>query len=89
MKRGRMELALARALRAVDTKPEDVGAVELARQHARAIDEGDLFHAGRALLDVLVELGMTPKARAAVVKAAPPAPVSGLDELRSRRERRA
>jgi hypothetical protein len=45
----------------------------------------------RPYLDVLVELGMTPKARAALLKDMPKQPQSapGLDELRSRRERNA
>lgn len=50
-----------------------------------------LLQIGRQFVEVLVELGLTPRARAAILKIAPQqAPSSsGLDELRTRRERRA
>ena len=107
-KKGRMELALLRALRTLPAQAGDTGIVELAKQYARTLD------APRLLMDVgsgpmadlavaatlgqlgagyrmtLVELGLTPKARAAVMKGQPTqaSAVSGLDELRSRREKR-
>ena len=93
-RRGRVELALMRALRAVPVERADAAAVELARRYAAAIDAQDvepLSKLGRGLTDVLIELGLTPKARAAILKDAPQKnPVSvGLDELRARRERKA
>lgn len=86
-RRGRMELAVARALRVAPLLPQDVAAVELARQQAQSVDDGDLFHAGRGLLDVLRELGLTPKARTGIVQVAKQE-ADPLDELRKRREER-
>lgn len=61
--------ALTRALREVEREKRDGAAVALARQYARMIDADPsmLWRLGPRLLDVLVELGMTPKARQAVV----------------------
>lgn len=65
-----MTSALNRALRAVKLGPEDAATVALARKYARLIDDDPRFlsQVGRMLLEVLVELRMTPKARAALVK---------------------
>jgi hypothetical protein len=78
---------------AVDTAVagvDDLGAAELARTYARAIDNGgDLDKLGPLLLAVLESLGLTPKARAALVKGAKDEPrTSPLDELRVRRSAR-
>lgn len=90
MKRGRVELALARALRAAPLTGADAAAVELAKEYAKGIDGGHLIQVGRSFAEILAELGMTPKSRAALLKTAPaPAPAAGLDELRQRREQRA
>lgn len=61
--------ALTRALRDVERGTQDGAAVALARQYAKAIDADPsmLWRLGPRLLDVLVELGMTPRARQAVV----------------------
>jgi hypothetical protein len=50
-----------------------------------------LHQIGRQFLEVLVELGLTPKARAVILKDAPrqQQPTPGLDELRARRAQRA
>lgn len=62
--------ALDRALREVEREKRDGAAVALARQYAKAIDADAsmLWRLGPRLLDTLVELGMTPKARQAVVR---------------------
>ncbi|PWW50258.1 terminase small subunit [Actinokineospora spheciospongiae] len=63
--------ALTAALEHVKVEPEDGSAVALARKYAAEIDEGNaaaLAKLGPLLLAALVELGMTPRARAAVVK---------------------
>lgn len=88
MRRGRVELALGRALRAAQLEREDVVAIELARTYARAVDSGyePLSKIGAQFTELLTQLGMTPKARAAVVGGKRPQPASGLDELRARRE---
>ena len=61
--------ALTRALKAVKTGPEHAPTVALAKRYAAAIDEDPamLARLGRQLLAVLVELRMTPKARAGVI----------------------
>lgn len=106
-KKGPIELALARALRAGKFQPSDAAAVALAKQYARTLDApgllldvgsgpmADLANAatlgqlGPGLRLALVELGLTPKSRAAVVKGQPAErPVSQLDEFRARRDRR-
>ncbi len=72
--KGKVELALGRAVRdAKLASKSDAAAVALATKYAQVID---------------AELGLTPKARASVMKGQAPA-TSGLDELRARRERRA
>lgn len=88
IRKGRVELALGRALRDARLEPRDGAAVELARAFARYVDKhpDDLNQVGRSFLETLAALGMTPKARAGVVQGAPPA-ASKLDELRARRER--
>jgi hypothetical protein len=62
--------ALTKALQGVERETRDGAAVALARQYARAIDADPtlLWRVGPRLLDVLVELKMTPRARQAVVK---------------------
>lgn len=87
--------ALLAALKAVQLRPEDEAAVALAKRYARVIDadEEQIGKLGRELLTVLAELGMTPRARAAVVgkgvgtgdRGGQP---SRADELRERRARR-
>lgn len=84
--------ALEDALGALTLRGEDGAAVELARVYARMLDDGtDRADAvGRQFLAVLESLGMTPRARAAVVSkgggSAERSPVNvKLDELRQRR----
>ena len=97
-------MALGRSLRAAKLEPADAALLELARTYARAVDAADisqpvekvlsvepLSKVGKALLDSLVELGMTPKVRAGLLKYAKPEPqqqADPLDELRRRREER-
>ena len=90
MKRGKLELAVGRALRATPLQASDGAIEELVRSYARKIDSDDraLLLLGRQFTEALVQLGMTPKARAAVKGAVPPVS-SGLDEIRARRERHA
>jgi hypothetical protein len=61
--------ALTRALKAVQTGPEHAPTVALAKRFAAALDDdpGQLGRLGRPFLAVLVELRMTPKARAGVM----------------------
>jgi hypothetical protein len=61
--------ALTKALRAVNTGAEHAPTVALAKRYAAAIDEDPdkLARLGRPFLAVLVELRMTPKARAGVI----------------------
>ena len=73
----------------------DGAAIALARVYADAIDADSarLAVLGPQLTAVLVELGMTPKARAAIVgkgtgASGAPKGKSALDELRERREQR-
>lgn len=81
---------LDEALGSVATTPADAATVALARKYADLIDgDGDLIKVGPLLLAALTALGMTPKARTAVV------PTEGgssggskADELRARRARR-
>jgi hypothetical protein len=87
---GKIRDTLDEALRSVETLPADAATVALARQYADLIDgDGDLIKVGPLLLATLTALGMTPKARTAVVP--PEGGSSGgskLDELRARRARR-
>ena len=87
---GQVAMALGRALKQVTLQPEDAAAVALARTYARALDadQAALPKGGHRFLEVLVELGMTPKARAAVMKGEKAPTKSPLDELRARRERK-
>lgn len=82
---GPVELALESAARSLVLIASDAPALELARVLARAVDDGEMKSAA-TLLPVLVQLGMTPRARAGVVQ---PAASDPLDELRKRREGRA
>jgi hypothetical protein len=68
----------------------DAGAVELARTYVREIAMGgDLAKLGPALLACLAALGLTPAARAALVKGGTGGSVpSPLDELKARRAKR-
>lgn len=91
---GTIEAALRRSIAAAKTEPIDAAVLELALRYAQAIDTDleEITRAGPKLLDALIELRMTPKARTAVLRGAtgddrPGA--SKLDELRARRERRA
>jgi len=61
--------ALTRALKHVQTGPEHAPTVALAKRYAAALDEDPdrLARLGRPFLAVLVELRMTPKARAGVL----------------------
>ena len=90
MKRGRVELATARAIRATELTPSDGAAVELARLYARQLDKDTekwLPQVGRQFLETLSALGMNAKARQGIVKAVK-AEADPLDELRKRREER-
>lgn len=90
MARSQVALALGRALKQVSLERQDEAAVALARTYARALDAEpeSLSKIGPRFLEVLVELGMTPKARAAVLKGEKAPQKSPLDELRERRERK-
>jgi hypothetical protein len=68
----------------------DRAAAELALTLALAIDTGEvaISDASPKLLAALVQLQMTPAARAAASKCAPDAARSPLDELRARRAAR-
>lgn len=80
--------ALDDALCSVTVTPADAATVALARSYADAIDGGDLKH-GPSLLAALVQLGMTPRARAAVTGGVPDDDrPSTLDELNARRAAR-
>lgn len=89
----RLTTALNRALRSLAIEAEDGAVVELAKHYAAAIDADPsaLKGLGPNLLDALAEMGMTPKARKAVVKgpAKPDGDSDKISELRSRREHRA
>jgi hypothetical protein len=84
--------ALEEALAAHKLVPVDGALVELARSYARGIDANAemLPVYGRGYRETLMELGMTPKIRAALTRGEKEAPkASPIDELRQRRERRA
>ena len=84
--------ALEVALHDVTLKDADSATVVLARKYAETIDADPAAYLpkiGHHLADLLAELGMTPRARAGVVRGATPSGTpSSLDELRDRRERR-
>jgi hypothetical protein len=86
-----MLTVVRRAMREVRLSDADAAAGELAIRYAREIDNGgELDKLGPKLLAALTALGMTPRARKAVVRDWPPTvPVSPLDELRQRRRSRA
>jgi hypothetical protein len=92
-RKGRVEFALDASLKKSGTvAAEDAAAVALSREYARAIDTDPemLTKVGARLLEALVQLGMTPQSRAAVLKGQPPsATASKLDELRAHRDRKA
>lgn len=83
--------AVQATIHALQTSPEDAGAVKLARQYADAIDTADergeaLDRLGPKLLAVLESLGATPRARAAIRKGDTGAPGQGkLAALRAAR----
>jgi hypothetical protein len=83
--------ALNRALRDVVVADSDAALVALARQYARLIDEdeGRTARLGPKLLDVLVEMRLTPRARAGVIQGSFDDAGSKLDDLRLRRANRA
>lgn len=87
-RRGVMQTALAAALKDVEVEAKDGAAVALARTYAKTIDADAkaLWRLGPRLLEVLVELRMTPKARASVVKEGP-ADDSGSDPREDELER--
>jgi hypothetical protein len=85
--------ALTEALMSVQLRPQDGAAVALAHRYAALADsDPDIVpKVGPQLLQVLVELGMTPKARAGVVRGGQSGDSGArtkLDELRERRGRR-
>jgi hypothetical protein len=92
--------ALREALSEVDIPSQDTAAVRLAYGYASNLDGGgDIIKVGPLLLSALDALGMTPRARAALVKgtsggddsappAAPTAIPGALDQIRERRARK-
>lgn len=79
---GELEQSVRESLGSLELRPEDAAAQALALRYARAIDEAYepegravMNDLGPKLLAALVELGATPKARAAAGH--PPAPTSG------------
>ena len=90
MRRGKVELATSRAIRATPLTPSDEAAMELARLYARQLDrdaEKWLPQVGRQFVETLAQLGMTPKARTGIVQVAKQE-ADPLDELRKRRDER-
>ena len=85
-----LERVVRDALSANEISAVDKATAELALTYARYIDAGDeLSKLGPALLSCLAALGMTPAARAALVKGGTGASVaSPLDELKARRAAR-
>jgi hypothetical protein len=85
---------LDEALKVMSLPDSDKPAIELARQYAMMIDSFPLEHLekiGPKLLAALESLGMTPKARASIVKGKDNDSTtnkSPLDELRARRDQR-
>ena len=91
MLKGPLERAVFNALKDVQLKPRDKAAAQLALVYARRIDDdAPLVKLGPLMLAVLESLGMTPRARVALLKGNDdgPKPANPLDELRQRRERR-
>ncbi|MFE9748456.1 hypothetical protein ACFYOT_26415 [Saccharothrix saharensis] len=86
--------ALSASVSALDLKPQDKAAVELARRYAALLDapDGDVGRFGPLLLSTLTALGMTPAGRAAVAKGKEGRTDDGggskADELRARRAAR-
>lgn len=82
-----LKTAVNRALAAIPLAASDQAAAELARKQASAIDHDPeaLKKIGPQLLETLSELGMTPKARGAVVKKGTDGSRGKLAELRSLR----
>lgn len=90
-RRSTVSAALDAALKSLPVLAADEAAMSLARQYAAAID-GDpetLPKVGPLFLAVLVELGLTPKARAAVAGGSAAPTSTKLDELRAQRAKRA
>ena len=89
---GALESALEASLQDLTLRPADQAVVELARTYARVIDGNvDMLNmVGRAFRETLEQLGMTPKARAALARGEQPKPSqpSPIDELRARRAKR-
>lgn len=87
-----LSTAVIGSLEGLTLRQCDNAAAELALTYADQIDEGgDIGRLGPPLLAALEALGMTPRARAALIKkgeADGPRQRSPLDELRERRERR-
>ena len=90
--RGRVSRALSRALRDLDLRQKDDGAVELARHYASILDAEpkQTRYIGSPFLATLVELGLTPRAREAVIagrkvgaRQEEPEPFSRLDIFRA------
>jgi hypothetical protein len=87
--------AVEKTIKALQLRPEDAGAVQLARKYARTIDGLDdeqlpkvLGVIGPSLLKALQALGATPDSRAGAAKGGTPdvSPArAALDELRARR----
>lgn len=86
------ESAVSAAISHADLGAIDQAAVHLAMEYAYRIDEsGELDRYGPKLLSALAELGLTPKARSAVMKKGvePDEPsTSTVENLRSRRRNR-
>lgn len=77
------------ALAAGQLEPRDAAAAELAREYARAIDQGaDLSKVGPALLAALDALGLTPRARKAVKSDGQQPAGNPLDQLAAARARK-
>lgn len=85
--------AVNKAIADTDLRSADSALLELARKYAREIDADHkaLRSLGPLLLDVLVEMGVTPKARNSLVRG--PQTFDGasdkITDLRSRRQDRA
>jgi UDP-N-acetyl-D-mannosaminuronate dehydrogenase len=77
--------ALRRSLAHIDLLPEDEAIAYLGMHYARQIDAGKKV----PLVEVLIQLNMTPKARTGVIKPNDDTSRNKLDELSARREARA